>query len=322
MRADSVRGARSVSSESGRMRTKTGWQILALCCGATLALAPSMPAGQAPSGAPQIIVKAGRWPLDRPQLDSGFRLLYELKFPEARAQFDAWQTAHPEDPLGPAAEAASYLFEEFYAQGVLTSEFFLNDDKVLGGKPLHPDPQRERSFAAAIARARRLGERQWKSDPRDPDALFALALAAGMRADHSSLIEKQQIESLRRVREARRWADRLLQVEPGAADAYLALGAANYIIGSLPVYKRFFLFFGGFHGDKDEGMRQLRRTAEGGRYLRPFAKLLLALTALREKQTAVARTELQQLTAEFPENPLFARELAHLPQASPTEGHP
>lgn len=304
------------------MRGKTGWRIQGLVCLTALALSAPMRAGQTPPPAPRSVVKPGRWPLERPQLDSGFRLLYELKFTEARAQFDAWQTTHTEDPVGPAAEAASYLFEELYAQGVLTSEFFLDDDKVLGGKPLHPDPQRERGFVAAIARARRMGERQWKSDPRDPDALFALALAAGMLADHSSLIEKRQMESLRRVRDARRWAGRLLEVEPGAADAYLALGAANYIIGSLPTYKRFFLFFGGFRGNKDEGMRQLRQAAEGGRYLRPFAKLLLALTALREKDPAVARTELQQLTAEFPQNPLFARELARLPQASPAEGHP
>jgi hypothetical protein len=66
-----------------------------------------------------------------PELDAGFHLPYELKPQEARNQFEAWQKSHPEDALGSAAEAASYLFEECYRQGVLTSEFFLNDKRFL-----------------------------------------------------------------------------------------------------------------------------------------------------------------------------------------------
>jgi predicted Zn-dependent protease len=38
----------------------------------------------------------------------------------------------------------------------------------------------------------------------------------------------------------------------------------------------------------------------------------LALAALREKKTEVARAQLTDLVAEFPENPLFVSELAKL----------
>ena len=71
-------------------------------------------------------------PLHVPELDTGFHLLYELKPEEARGQFEALQKSHPEDPLGSAAEAAAYLFEECYRQGVLTSQFFLDDRRFLG----------------------------------------------------------------------------------------------------------------------------------------------------------------------------------------------
>lgn len=50
--------------------------------------------------------------------------------------------------------------------------------------------------------------------------------------------------------------------------------------------------------------------ADKGHYLRSFAKILLALAALREKKTEVASKQLTELVAEFPENPLFANELA------------
>jgi hypothetical protein len=104
----------------------------------------------------------------------------------------------------------------------------------------------------------------------------------------------------------------LLEVAPDADDAYVALGAANYIIGCLPGYKRAVLWVGGVHGDKTLGMQQVARAAasEHAHYLRPFARLLLALASLREKNTDVAHEQLRDLVIEFPENPLFAKELA------------
>jgi len=49
-----------------------------------------------------------------------------------------------------------------------------------------------------------------------------------------------------------------------------------------------------------------------GHYLRPFAKILLAMAALREKKPEVARTQLTELVTDFPENPLFSNELAKI----------
>jgi hypothetical protein len=46
-----------------------------------------------------------------------------------------------------------------------------------------------------------------------------------------------------------------------------------------------------------------------------------ALAALREKKPEVARAQLTELVAEFPENPLFASELAKL-KASPSAAVP
>ena len=133
--------------------------------------------------------------------------------------------------------------------------------------------------------------------------------------DHASLIQKRELESLHHLREANRNAQRLLEVAPDTEDAYLALGTANYIIGCLPSYKRAVLWMGGVHGDKALGMQQMTRVANQGHYLRPYAKLLLALAAKRENQLPLAREELTQLAMEFPDNPLYARELAKIPSA-------
>ena len=249
---------------------------------------------------------------DTPELDAGFRLLYELKPEEARAKFAAWQASHPQDALGVAAQAASYLFEECYRQGVLTSAYFLDDKLFLGKVALKPDAELRDAFFATDLRAQDLARPQLEHDPYDVKALFVMTLSLGMQADYASLIEKHQLESLGMIREADKFAKRLLVVNPDAADAYLTLGAANYIIGSLPVFKRFFLKFKGISGDKKGGIEQLEIAAARGRYLRPFAKIILAMAALREKNIALARTQLEELVAEFPQNPLFASELAKL----------
>src|SRR5689334_4405566 len=247
-----------------------------------------------------------------PDLDAGFRLLYELRPEEARARFAAWRSAHPQDPLGSSAEAASYLFEECYRQGVLTSEYFLNDKRFLGKIAIKPDPELRDAFFAADLRAQDLARPQLETDPDNANALFAMTLSLGMQADYASLIEKHQIESLAMIRQADKFAQRLLVVNPDAADAYLTLGAANYIIGSLPALKRLFLKFKGISGDKAAGIQQLKIAAARGRYLRPFAKIILAMAAWREKNVVLARTQLEELVTEFPQNPLFAEELSKL----------
>lgn len=273
-----------------------------------LVCALMLPAGQVLAAPPG----AGAAFSSVPALDRGFRFLYEQKFPEAREQFQVWREQNPTDPFGPTAVAASYLFEEFYRQGVLSSEFFLDDNRFLRGIDSHPDPGRMRGFREARAEAIRLAQDRKATSPDDPDALFALTLAAGMEADALSILERKQTDSLHQIKEADALGRRLLAKRPDATDAWLALGMANYIVGSLPATTRFLLWFGGIHGDRQLGMEELGTTAKSGRYLRPYAKIMLALAARREKKNDLARELLRQLVKEYPASPLFAAENAKI----------
>lgn len=240
-----------------------------------------------------------------PELTSGFRMLYIQKFPEGRAEFEEWAAQHSDDPFGQVAVAASYLFEEFYHQGVLTSDFFLNDKTFLNGIAGRPDAERMQGFDTAIENTRKLAGARLEKNPEDPEALFALTLAAGMDSDADMILRKRRMEALKRLKEANAHAKTLLAERPEAADAYIALGSANYIIGSLSVGFRAMLWFGGIHGDKKLGMEQVGKTVEGGLYLKPFAKIMLALAARREKQNKLAQKLLHELAEEFPESPLY-----------------
>jgi hypothetical protein len=246
------------------------------------------------------------------QLDDSFRLMYELRFDAARARLDSCRQADPEDSLCAAAEAASYLFEEFNQKGVLTSAFFLNDERLLGGIEGSSDKERTAAFLAVNQRARKMAETRLVTLPQHPGALLTLALTDGMQGDFEALIKKRQLQSLSFIRRAENEANALLRVEPDNGDAYVALGAANYIIGCMPAYKRFVLWFGGIHGDRQVGMKQLQLAATRGHYLKPLAKTMLALAAEREGQFDLARSLFADLNGEFPTNPVFAHELSLL----------
>ncbi|HUL14919.1 MAG TPA: hypothetical protein VLV88_02900 [Terriglobales bacterium] len=265
---------------------------------ASFSQASAVPAGDSPAFT------------DVPVLAEGYQHLYEQKFPEARAEFSAWAGEHPEEPFGQDSLAASFLYEELYRQGVLTSDFFLNEKKFLRGIDGKPDPERMQEFQDSLEKARDLAHKLLEKNPQDADALFSLTLAAGMESDANSILLKKHMNALKQMKEANEYAKQLLAERPDALDAYVALGSANYIIGCLSGTTRFVLWFGGVHGDKQLGMQQLQKTADGGRYLRPFAKILLALAARREKKLPLAQKLLHELSDEFPSSPLFAAEYA------------
>jgi hypothetical protein len=245
-----------------------------------------------------------------PELKAGFDLLYEQKFPEAREAFATWEALYPEEPFGEMAIAASFLFEELSCQGVLTSNFFLDEKRFMHGIDGKPDPERMSHFREALAQTRRLAQARQKTSPNDGEALYALTLAAGMESDAVTILEKNHLEGLKRMKEASKYAKQLLSQDPDETDAYVAPGIANYIVGSLNPGSRFALWFGGIHGNKELGMKQVARAAESGRYLRPYAKIILALAARRENQTALAQRLLRELKEEYPYSVLFASEYA------------
>ena len=129
-----------------------------------------------------------------------------------------------------------------------------------------------------------------------------------MESDALAILEKKRLEALKHMKQANKCAKRLLAQHPDATDAYIALGISNYIVGSMSSGSRFTLWFGGIHGDRKVGMDQVAKTAENGRYLRPYAKIILALAARRENQPALAQKLFRELKEEYPGNGLYSLE--------------
>lgn len=250
-----------------------------------------------------------------PSLDRGFSGLYNLDFTGAQKDFTAWEKAHPNDPVGPVSEAAGLLFSEFNRLGILEAQFYENDKAFVDRPKMSPDVGVRDRFQAAILRAESLSHARLSTNPKDRDALFALTLSAGLQADYAALIEKRNLASLHYTKQASALGQQLLAVCHDCYDALLATGFSKYIIGSLNAPMRWMLRLGGLPADKQGGITDLKMTAEHGHYLAPFARILLSIAYVREKDNQHALEVLNGLRREFPSNPLFGREISHL-QAS------
>jgi hypothetical protein len=251
--------------------------------------------------------------LDGPTaLDRGFSGLYNLDFAGAQEDFAVWQQMHPDDPVGPVSEAAGFLFSEFSRLGVLEGQFYENDEEFLDRPKLTPDPALKQNFMAAIGRAQNLSQARLAKDPKDRDALFAMTLCFGLQADYAALIERRNLASLRFTKQASASAQQLLAVCNDCYDALLATGFSKYVIGSLAAPFRWILRMRGLPSDKQGGLNDLQTTAEHGHYLAPFARILLAIAYVREKDKPRAVQLLTGLHEEFPANTLFSRQILRL----------
>ncbi len=248
-------------------------------------------------------------------LELGYKQMYNLEFDAAHATFAEQSRQHPEDAMGPASDAAAYLFAEFDRLHILQSEFFLHDENFRKDRHLTPDPKTARLFQQQIARAQQLATRRLAQEPNDTTALLAMMLSQGLSSDYEGLIEERYIASLASTRKSRLTAEHLLSLDPNCYDAWTAIGVENYLLSLKPMPVRWFLQILGNATDREYGLQKVKLTAERGHYLKPFAQLLLAVAAMRSKDMDQAERLLRGLCAEYPRNHLYAEELARITSA-------
>jgi hypothetical protein len=248
-------------------------------------------------------------------MDQGYKDMYNLAFDDAHRSFKDWERGHPRDAMGPVSDAAAYLYSEFDRLKILQSEFFVDDSAFLHRHTGTPDPVAKRDFEAALNRSGELADAILKQSPDDERALLATVLRFGLHADYTALIEKRYLASVDEVKQARAKADYLLARHPECYDAYLASGFENYMLSLKAAPVRWFLRMEGAQTDKETGLAQLRLTAEKGHYLKPFAELLLAVAALRDKNGPEAKRLLSHLMTQFPGNQLYRDEFKKIKQS-------
>lgn len=247
-----------------------------------------------------------------PTLESGYAEMYNLDFDAAHQVFRQWGQSHPDDAMGAVSDAAAYLFSEFDRLHILEVELFVDNARFENRARPVASPGVKQAFQAQLTRARELADKRLAQNPRDSDALLAKVLAFGLEGDYAALIEKHDMQGLRYIKEGRALAQQLLEQDPECYDAYLAIGVENYLLSLKPAPLRWILRLGGAQTDKATGLAKLQLAAEKGHYLMPYARMLLAVAAVRDNDRERARALLAGLARQFPRNHLYAVELAKL----------
>ena len=240
-----------------------------------------------------------------------FACIYNYDFAGAHSLLDQQMEADPEHPLVYSVRAIALLFSEMGRLKILEADFFLNDDNMVDGQGHRqkPDPTVKRALFAALDQATTRALARLAVDHNDRTALFAMCMTSGVGADYTGFAERRQWKGMSLSREANRYAQQLLRLDPPVYDAYTNVGCYEYVIGSLPFFIRWFARFENVDGNKQKGIEALKLVARHGVYYGPFARILLAVVSLRDDRQEDARTILAQLSLEYPENTLITREL-------------
>jgi len=247
------------------------------------------------------------------QISKGYRDMYNLDFAAAHATFQQYAAAHPEDPMPIGSDAAAYLFGEFDRLHIIDVQLFADQSRFDSRSKLTPDPAVRKAFDDRASQADHLADEALKKNPHDANALYVKTCVAGMRSDYALMIDKKDLTALSYSKQSSALSKQTLAADPTMYDAFLASGVENYMLSLKPATIRFFLGLTGSNTNKQEGIRLLHVTAEKGHYLAPFARMMLAVAALRDNQPQVARGILVALSKEFPRNSLYQREIERIP---------
>jgi tetratricopeptide (TPR) repeat protein len=255
-------------------------------------------------------------------IDRAFARMYNLDFSGTHAILDAEVRDHPDNPLIYSVRGAAHMLSEFSRLKILEFEFFEDDDKVTDRKKLKPDPTAREQLFKMTAEARKRALARLAVDPNDSNALFALSMAAGVETDYVGFVEKKYFRTYSLSKENQQYAHKLLAMNPPINDAYLTLGTVEYVVSKLNFFFRLFIRFDQIEGNKLRAIENLRKVIASGRYYPPFAKILLSVIYLRDRQPQQALILLKELARDYPDNGIFrnqvnrASELANQPQIS------
>jgi hypothetical protein len=245
-------------------------------------------------------------------LHQAYARLYNFDFTGAHQILERQITIAPQDPMPRAVDAAAFLFGELARLRILEFDFFMDDDKVVDRRKLVPDPVIRQKFFDEVATVERLSNPILVNKPDDRNALLAMCMVTGLVADYASLIERRRFGSVPLSRRSQVYAKKMLALNPPVYDAYLTFGSVEYVVGCIPFFLRWLVHFDGVKGSKEKAAQELQLVADHGTYYGPFARVLLAVIHTREKRPVEAAKLLAGLVSEFPENPLFRKELQHL----------
>jgi tetratricopeptide (TPR) repeat protein len=231
----------------------------------------------------------------------GFNALYSLEYEAAGRAFDRLVALTPEHPQGYLFRATNTWFRSLFKQRLLSASLYASD-AYYEQKERTVDPAVDKAFRADLNRAIKLGEARVAANPKDVEALYYLGAAHGSLAGYEASMARAFMSALKHGSKAVDLHEKVLELDPSYADAYLTVGMYHYVVGSLPLPVKLLVAVGGVRGSKKAGLAELERVVKDGRRNADDARVVLIGLYQREKRLEDSLRLVRELQEKYPAN--------------------
>ena len=243
-------------------------------------------------------------------VDQALECIYNLQFRSAQQTLEAWLGHHPDDLRALNYLANATLDQQLFDAGLLSSDVYTNRGSVFRKKKVPLPKGFEKNFLGILDKAQALAEQRLKQNPRDEEALYWLGVTHSTRAEFEFTLQRSFFAALHEGMAARKSNLQLHKLELTNVDCLLVLGVSNYVLGSLPWYIKLLASIAGYHGNRQQGLEEVKKVSEKGHYAKVDAKIVLVALYRREKMYSQELADLQDLARSYPQNFLFEEETA------------
>lgn len=247
-----------------------------------------------------------------PEVRQGRVDFYNLNYDSALARFEAVMRANPQNPMAVDYVLTTVIFRELYHQDLLDTTYYAHDSFLTSKRDV-PVPKATRQRIEELTdRAIDLCDKEIKANPNDKNAYFARGYAHGMHAAFITLVDHSYISAAHQGLQARNDSEQALKIDPGYADAKMAVGIQQFAVASLPRLLRMMVGIAGVNGNKQRGLQLLREAAAQGVVTPVESRTALALFLRHDARYPEALVVERGLAEQFPHDYLFQLEVANI----------
>ncbi len=237
---------------------------------------------------------------------------YNLNFDAALKIQEQVAQQHPNDPMAWNYILTTVIFRELYNQDLLDTTYYAHNSFLTAKRQIDvPQATRDR-IEYLTAKVLQLTNAEISSNSNDANAYFARGYAKGMHAVFITLVDHSFAAAARQGYSARNDSESCLKIDPQYADAWMAVGIQRFAVASLPRWVRIIVGFMGVGGNKQEGLADLRKSAQFGVVTNVESRTILSLFLRHDGQYPAALTVEHGLADQYPHNYLFCLEVANL----------
>lgn len=237
----------------------------------------------------------------------GLDLMMDGDLEGALAIFQEIQKKDPQSPLGYLLEADAVWWRIYYATANLI------DPDVFAATDVSTTPH-DSHFEDLLNITIMKSEAGIKANQDVARNYLYEGMAYALRARLAGLRDKD-LPTARAGKKMRALLLKALALDPNLVDAYLGVGIYNYFVDTLSAIVKILRWFIGLPGgSRVEGLKQMQLAAEKGDLTRAEAKFYLAKDFSRQNERQYDRSIqlFQELSREFPHNPLWSMVIASL----------